>query len=286
MKKLLALLCLLALAACYGDRPMSKQGFTEDFAAHLRQAAPTLKVEIKTELELKVTNPAGGDSIAYLDNSYREYCANPKDKEAVFAQFVGGLVEASNAVTKETPLDPAMITPVIKDLAWIAEITASTRVNQTKNKPIEFVSEPLNRELVIVYARDSEKNLSYLTPAEIQQAGLKTEDLRKLAVQNLQRMLKVEAKGGKGIYMMTAGGTYEASLLLFDSIWEEKRMKVEGDYVVAVPSRDLLLITGTGETEGLKKIRDLARSAAAEGSYRLTPDLFVYRDGKFVKFEN
>jgi uncharacterized protein YtpQ (UPF0354 family) len=59
---------------------------------------------------------------------------------------------------------------------------------------------------------------------------------------------------------------------------------VDGDYVVAVPSRDLLLITGSRNQEGLAKLRELAEEVATTGSYTLTRELFVYRQGRFVRF--
>lgn len=287
MKKLISLLvCILVLSACSGERPLSKSAYTEDFAARLRQAA-ALKVEIRAELELKITTPAGSDTTAYLDNGYQEYCAYPKEREAIYARFIDSLIESSKTLDKEAPLDTTMITPIIKDRAWIAEIIASTQTLASKDKPIEFVYEQLNSELLIVYAEDSPKNLSYLTPKKLESAGLQRASLKELAVKNLRRLLtNIETSGGNGVYMMTAGGTYETSLLLFDDIWQERKLKVEGDYVVAVPSRDLLLITGSGNKEGIKKIRELAQTTLAKASYRLTGDLFVYRDNHFVKFED
>ena len=84
--------------------------------------------------------------------------------------------------------------------------------------------------------------------------------------------------------MITAGGDYEASLLLFEDLWKEQKMKVEGEYVVAVPSRDMLLITGTKNSEGVAKLKKLAAKIVSEAPYRLTSDLFVYRAGKFEKY--
>jgi hypothetical protein len=61
----------------------------------------------------------------------------------------------------------------------------------------------------------SPKNISYLTPKELQELGLKREQLRELAVRNLKRLLpKIEFHGGNGVYMLTAGGDYEANCFL------------------------------------------------------------------------
>lgn len=287
MKKLIpALVFVLVLCACSGDRPMSKSAYTEDFARQLRQADPTFKVEITADLELKITTPAGHPSTAHLDNGYKEYLTAPQEREAIMAKFIHGFIESSRALASETPLDRTMITPIIKDRAWITDILASKETVATSDKPVELVYEPLNPELMIVYAEDSPRNLTYLTPAKLNAAGLKTTELRALAVLNLKRLLpQVEARGGNGIYMLTAGGTYEASLLLFDDMWREGKLKVDGHYVVSVPSRDMLLITGSNNREGIRKVRELAKATAAEASYHLTTDLFIYRDGRFVRFD-
>ena len=84
--------------------------------------------------------------------------------------------------------------------------------------------------------------------------------------------------------MMTAGGDYEASLLLFDDIWRGGKIKMNGDIVVAVPAKDALLITGSKSRKGIAAVRELAAKYKAESRYEITDTLFVYRNGRFVKF--
>lgn len=137
----------------------------------------------------------------------------------------------------------------------------------------------------MVYAIDSPKSIRYLTPAELAATKINAADLRALAVQNLLRILpKIERHGSGGSYMFTAGGDYEASLLLAESIWRDKDAAVLGDPVVAIPSRDLFVLTGSGDPAGIKRLRDMVQKTYAGSAYRLTPKLFRYRDGKFEEF--
>jgi uncharacterized protein YtpQ (UPF0354 family) len=94
----------------------------------------------------------------------------------------------------------------------------------------------------------------------------------------------MERHGNNGFYMMSAGGYYEASLLLLDWIWRDVRMVVKGDIVVAIPTRDVLLVTGSQDPEGLAKVKQIVADASNRGTYRLTSKLFVYRDGRFDEF--
>ena len=84
--------------------------------------------------------------------------------------------------------------------------------------------------------------------------------------------------------MLVAGGNYEASLLLLDHVWNGGSLKVQGEIVIGVPARDLLLVTGSENQRGLARIREIAAEVVAESPYALTRELFVYRKGRFVRF--
>src|SRR5262245_55823814 len=107
-----------------------------------------------------------------------------------------------------------------------------------------------------------------------------------LALGNLHRMVpKIEMRrGAEHIFLIEAGGNYEASLLLADGIWSSGQIRVDGDIVVAVPGRDALFVTGSRNRAGIARLRAMAAELASQ-PHGLTPALFVYRDGKFVKFE-
>jgi uncharacterized protein YtpQ (UPF0354 family) len=62
-------------------------------------------------------------------------------------------------------------------------------------------------------------------------------------------------------------------------------MDVKGDTVVAIPNRDLLLVTGSQNPHGIEKLKQMAKESATAGAYRLTQKLFVYRNGKFDEFK-
>ena len=67
-------------------------------------------------------------------------------------------------------------------------------------------------------------------------------------------------------------------------MWATGNFNVEGETVVAVPSRDLLLVTGSRDSDGLQRLRTLADKTVQEGSYHLTAQFFVRRDGKWLPF--
>lgn len=281
MKRLLTLLGCLFGFAC-ATQAMTPLQFTEEFVKALRLASPSIKVLVKTDLELQITNSAGKDSSAFLDNAYKEYLQDPKAIRDVIQRFTVSYLEPRD---DEAKVDRARIVPIIKDRQWLSEIAQSLK-NRGANKPIENVFEEFNEQLVIVYAEDSPKNIRYLIPKNLEEIGVSRTDLRAIAVSNLRRILpKIEVHKGPVLSMVTAGGDYEACLLLLNDLWVDGAIQVDGDIVVAIPSRDLLLVTGSKTPDGIAKLRELAIKSLQQSSYRLTDTLFVYRNGRFEKLE-
>jgi uncharacterized protein YtpQ (UPF0354 family) len=73
---------------------------------------------------------------------------------------------------------------------------------------------------------------------------------------------------------------FEASLLLFDRVRDKQALGIEGEIVVAVPSRETLLVTDSSSAAGMARIAKAATET--KSPYTLTDKLFVRRDGMFV----
>ncbi len=280
-----SLLAALGLCAgCSQPDDLTPNQFTLEFAEALRKADPELKVTIVEDLELKIVPPDGRNLAAFLDNAYDTYKQDPKAKADTIQRFVTSNLETIRAVREG--LDRKQIVPVIKDRPWLEE-TRQALLSRGATEVPEYVYDDLNPDLIIVYAENSPKNIRYLGTEDLKTAGIEHSELRALACENLKRILPDigRQEGANGIHMIAAGGDYEASLLLLDSIWTNNQMELKGDPVVAIPTRDLLLVTGSGNPEGIEKIRQLAEEVAESGSYRLTSKLFVYRNGSFTAFE-
>ncbi len=277
----LALIFCIVLVGCARNGVISKQEFTNECVAAFKQARPNAKISQVEELTLRTADSEGNEQTVFLDNCYAEYCRAPAQKTATIARYVSSAVELEPFKAK---IDPARIVPVIKDAGWLAEVNASTR--GSRGKAMESLSEPLNGELAIFYAEDSPKNIRYLDPKSLLECGIPRDQLRPRGISNLRTILpKVEVHGSNGLYMLTAGGDYEASLLLLDDLWSGGKLSVKGDCVIAIPSRDLFLVTGSDDEPALTKMRELVRKSVEANSYRITSDLFVYKDGRFTKFD-
>jgi uncharacterized protein YtpQ (UPF0354 family) len=260
-----------------GRQVKTPQAFTEEIARAIAAALPSATITITGELRLKVREPSGFENFCGLGNRYQEYLLEPGRLGEIVREVTTGLLGPDDVAAK---IDRTRIIPLIKDRSWLAGVRSELKAQGLAQK---ILSERFNDELIIVYAEDHPTKFCYLPiNADI---GVSRRDLRALAVRNLRRILPdVMMQGTTSVLMLTAGGYFEPSLLLLDDIWSSGQFKFDGDIVVAIPARDMLLVTGSRDRAGLEKVRELATRFAAEGAYPLTDTLFVYRDGRFRRF--
>jgi len=277
LARFIAPLVVGALLALQPAFALSPESFTQELVSRLKAAVPDATVAIIKPLELRVTRGKDEPSTLYLDNVYRLSENDPDSRTELIDHYISVMVESARL---PDVLDPKNIIAVVKDRAWVAEMSESAR--RAGGDGLTQVYDELNDELVVVYAEDSPQSIAYFSPDRLEKAGIKRADLRAIAIRNLRRILpKVELHQGELFSMVTAGEDYVPSLLLFDELWQKGHFKVDGDVVVAVPSRDVLLITGSRNAEGIAKVREVAQEIVEGGPYTLTSVLFVYRNGKF-----
>jgi uncharacterized protein YtpQ (UPF0354 family) len=112
------------------------------------------------------------------------------------------------------------------------------------------------------------------------------ENLRPLAIENLRRVLpKIQIAGmTKDVVGVSAGDDYTSSLLVLNGLWSSpERFKVKGDVVVAIPSREIILATGT-ENGKFSEFRAIVAALYAKGRFPLSRTLLVHRNNRFTTF--
>jgi uncharacterized protein YtpQ (UPF0354 family) len=276
------LLLLTACISCTRSGPLSSAGFTEACVASLRQAEPGATVVVENDLELLLISERGDTAALFLNNAYATYLQEPAALDELIHNYSLGWIESVDPGIDS--VDRSMIVPVVKDRLWMEDMEQSL-LSKGKKDPPDYIYEDLNDELVIVYAQDSPTSISYLTPDQLEASGIQRSELRVLACANLKRLLPpIERSGKDGFYLYTAGGSYETSLLLLDSIWQADAPSVHGHPVVAIPSRDLLFLTGSEDARGLERMKHWVSESSAEAVYPISQDLFVLRNGHFERF--
>ena len=281
MRWLFALIMSGFLVCAAQAETLVPQTFTETFVQRLKTAWPDTKVTIKGNLLVQVEGSNGRTLDISLANLYAMHRSDPDRLDELIRDYVAKISRPGESSKAAAALDRTRIVPVIKDRPWLEEVNSRVRA-RVGNDASLMAAEDFNKELVIVYALDDSKGMRFLQAKEL--AGIEPSELRPLALENLLRIMPKTQMATNGRFgMMIAGGDYEASLLLYDNLWTDGTVKVKGDIVVAIPTRGMLLVTGSQDRNGLQAMREIV-AKNADGPYRLTTALFVYRKGRFVKF--
>jgi len=253
---------------------LSQRAFAEEFAKAFRSAAPSATVELSGDLEVIVRRPAGGTRTVNLANFYIIYSREPERLKELIETQVALLVSPSR-----TTLDPSRIIPVVKDRARLREYQGKVKAAGGRQ---EQLIEDLNSELVISYAEDTPNAMHHLTTDDY--SGDRRE-LRALAIKNLKRVLpNIEMRVlNEYVSIISAGEDYTPSLLLLDDLWTGGQIKVKGEIVVAVPARDVILVTGSRGGK-ITNFRAFAADLYAKGPYPVSDKLFVYRNNGFTTY--
>jgi uncharacterized protein YtpQ (UPF0354 family) len=262
--------CWVAATAVAAD-VLSPEDFTQRCAAQIQAAVPRSRVVIEKPLQLELRHPDTGESTIFLEETYETYKMAPEKLDEIVQKHVASVLEAA----PDAVIDATRIIPVVKPRSWLAEIGAA------EGAPAPVLYDELNEELIVVYAEDAPQSISYFSPTDFSRTGIDRQNLRRLAGDNLMRLIpKIERRGEDGVYMVKAGGDLEASFLAIRSGWSHDSFDVKGDFVFAVPSRGVLYVTGSEDEAGLETVRDYARTGYRDAAQKISPKLFVLRGDK------
>lgn len=257
--------------------PVTPEAFTEEAVRLIEKMGASSRVETTGPLDVKVFKVGEIDPLQmHLGNAYGMYLSNRSERKAVLERYVRSMLTVELEL-----LLPKDIIPTIKDKGYVPEMRQHFAAKG--GKPEEyFVEEDYNETLSVVYAVDSADSIRYLNPGDLPELNLQGQTLRELALDNLKRVLPaVEVLGEPPLFALKAGGMFESSLLLLERVWSKAELRIEGDIVVAAPSRETLLVADGNSPEAMKQIRQVARKIASNAPYRLTDRLFVRRGAKF-----
>lgn len=260
---------------------MSIKNFTKKYVDILERKYPNDQFKILDDSTIESTFNENTIKI-YADNAYKEYKTTPDSIEEILNRY--SRTTEDFLQVKQT-LNPKNIIPVIKPKKFLQN--ANSELEKLGNtQDTKLIYEEYNDELIIAYAIDNNNSISFLNDKQFKELSITLDSLKKMAIHNIDKLLtNVQRQGGDGTYMLTAGGNYEASLILLSDVMSKENLPVDGDLIIAIPNRDLLLITGNKDIDGIKKLKQMAKESFETGSYPVSEFLYKWNGNKFIKFQ-
>lgn len=202
----------------------------------------------------------------------------PSARARCMSSYLRATLEGVSAADGDLPAPTReQVVPMIKNLDWVA----------ASQQP-DLVAEPIAADVCMVIAFDHEETLRYPAAAELEQLGLRGKALRDTAVANLRTRLphRLNALGDGLSYILYIGGTFEASLILIDEVWEQMGAAIPRDIVVAVPTRSCCLATSSGIEGGIERLRAARDYHFADGipPHFISTELLRRVDGGWEAF--
>lgn len=142
------------------------------------------------------------------------------------------------------------------------------------------VTERLIADLLVTYAFDLPAAFQMVTVRDLKELSIDPATLRGLAIENVRR-------GNPGIGLeeqppflqVVTGNNLEACVLLSAKFWNNLAAQAPGEIVVAVPSRDVVLIAFSPSADELQLLRQIITDVRqVEPTHGLTAELLTWKD--------
>lgn len=272
--------CLSCKEESSEKKVLSIKEFTIKYDQFLKTKFPNTKFTLVDDST--ITSDINNDEVRISsDNAYRDYIGQPDSLNEVLNRYTNVV---SELFTLEK-LSLGKIVPIIKPVEF-ADIFISDAGSDSKINT-KLVYDNYNDQLIIAYAFDSGQSIQYMTSKDFEDLQVNRDSLKSIAMRNLTGYLNdIEKTNNNDIYGILAGGTYEASLILIPTIFNKENFNVNGNVVIAIPNRDILLITGNKDKEKIKKMKEISSDLYKNGSYAVSPFLFIWNGTKFVEFKD
>ncbi len=257
-----------------------ERGFAERLARALRRRPEIRRVDRDRDHgELKVTRRDGGVHTVNLANGEQEYLALPaEERDAFVAHWVHNLLDGE-PIPSSWDEARRQLMPQVRsdDLATVLRLHART---QSAERPVELVTAPLAAGLCVCFVVDEPTRMGFVTEEHVRGWGVTVDELLGIALANLRAATPHPLEWlDSGLLGSPHHDCYDASRLLLAG-WL-RSAPVDGEALVAAPTRDTLLVAGRDRASTLL--------AEAEAAFRneprpISPCAFVVGDDTVTPF--
>lgn len=252
--------------------PLEPEAFAEQVAVLLQRLKPELHVSLVGPREL-IVNGRRLD----LDNLHRLVQNEPTRGVEIVERYLEHLFDEESMSASSLPWQLAKP----KIMPRIQPVSIFEHLSQELVAHVPFVN-----DTVIVFVIDLPHMTVSVTTEQMIRWGLEPDDLDEVARRNLAmytpelefRTLN-SAEGGRALVLNRQDG-YDASRLLLGTLFDRLAPELGGDFLVATPSRDMLLALTLDPDQFVEKVRGQVQQDYARLPYPITYDFFyVTRDG-------
>jgi hypothetical protein len=236
--------------------------FARELSVALRAAGEARAIQFdRGKFSLQV----GGDrgAILNLEHLFAEYSAAPRRvRPQLIARYVRFFTDHAE-LPPHFELVRTSLLPRLYQRVYFEFIPLYARVNGTPGPQPSFPYHHIGGTLALGLVLDGREAVRLLDRAQFTQWGKNLDDAYSEALENLDRLTGRRLEPvAPGLFMSPYRDNADATrMMLLERIRE---LPVRGAPVAFVPHRDVLLITGSDDAEGLGKALDIVEKALAQ----------------------
>jgi hypothetical protein len=260
------------------DEAALERDVAEIVSHALRENDQVGAVHVTSPMSLVAVSNDGEHQLFLYNLLPRLKGTDPELRADVVLQFLNAMHEKTEPALRD-------LIPILKGVAWLNDAKKMVQQQSPADKLEEnqIASIPFVADMHIAFAFDRPSSMAFATVGMLKDAGANVDEkLIELAKEHLrERLPPVNVQRGPASCMVTCGGNFEASVLLFDDLVDEIAKLFEGELIAIAPSRDVLMFTGSQVEAGLEEILEIARRVQEGGNYLLSSIPIVRRNGSW-----
>lgn len=248
--------------------PKEPEAFTKLVARRFGKELRRIEVHITGPLELLVDGYR-----VDLDDLHRamQHHKAQAEAEAMLQRFIDAFVSTQRLMDTSLPLEMvrSRIFPQIRSLEKMRHTS-----------PDQIVAQPFINDTFIIYMIDLKDTAGPVSTEQLIKWGVDADDLDHIARQNLAQCqpgleLQLFKNDDTTAALFNTGDGYDASRLLLDQLYPKLSPEMGGNFLVAIPTRDVFIAFPDRPSAFLDKLLKRISSDFRVLPYPITSDLFL-----------
>jgi uncharacterized protein YtpQ (UPF0354 family) len=141
------------------------------------------------------------------------------------------------------------------------------------------VLKSLENGLLVAYVVDQRHGFQYVSHRDLRDDGITQEQMHDIGIGNLAKFAAAKplrVQPYHNIFAVFVDGNFEASVLLLDDVWTSGfRQFVTGDYLAALPTRDVFAFCDASSKEGRDELLALVRKLENSADHPISQSLYL-----------
>jgi len=146
----------------------------------------------------------------------------------------------------------------------------------------------LGNGLGVGYLIDEGSTYGYVQHRDLASSQLSESDLHKIGIENLSRVAdeRLRVQPYDTIFALLMGGTFEASMILLDDLWDHSLTEYVGDDVmVVIPARDVLAFGDASSPDVIRGLQAVIDRLVVAGTAELATVPYRRRGGQWFAYD-